>query len=158
MERAQSFATRPIGRATFTLVAIAIIVVGCTGNQGIQGSKEDLTDLTSDHPAMRVLAEGATGYEAFSAAALEQELDFVCGDGGGPALWQLCLVADDGVLAVVPFDGVDGLVARLIDTAFSEDVLIPLDTDEPAGVLHARPGGSVAIEYRGEVVGGLSMP
>lgn len=61
-------------------------------------------------------------------------------------------------LAVVPFDGVDGLIARLKDPAFTEDALIPLDTDQPAGVLHAGPGGSVDIEDRWEVVGGLSMP
>jgi hypothetical protein len=158
MESAQSRATRAVGRATFTVAVIAIIFVGCTRDQGIEGSTEDLTELTSDHAAMRVLAEGATDYDTFSAAVLDQELDFVCGAGGGPAPWQLCLVADDGVLAVVPFDGVDGLVARLKAPAFSEDVLIPLDTDQPAGVLHAGPGGSVDIEDRGEVVGGLSMP
>jgi len=141
-----------------TVAVIAITFVGCAGDQGIEGSTEDLTELTSDHAALIVLAKGATDYDTFSAAATEQELDFICGAGGGPAPWQLCLVVDDGVLAVVPFDGVDGLVARLKGPAFSEDVLIPLDTDQPVGVLHAGSGGSVDIEDNGEVFGGLSMP
>jgi len=158
MGSARSLTVRKIKRAPLIAVAIAFSLAACTLDQGIEGSPEDLTEVTSEHAAMMVLADGAVDYNAFSTAASERGLDSVCGAGGGPAPWQLCLVADNEVLAVVPFDGIDGLVARLTDPGLSEDVLIPLDTNEPVGVLHAGPGASVAIEYDGEAFGELSTP
>jgi hypothetical protein len=159
MGRGQSLTARKVKGAAFIAALIASSLTACTQDQGIEGSPQDLTEVTADHAAMRVLADGADDYNAFSAAASERGLDFVCGAGGGPAPWELCLVADNDVLAIVPFDGIDGLVARLSDPGPSEDVVISLDIDQPVGVLHTGAGSSsVDIEYNGQAVGALSTP
>jgi hypothetical protein len=158
MRTAQSLTGRKIKRARIIAAAIAVSLSACTQDQGVEGSPDDLTEVPSDHAAMRVLADGANDYNAFSTAASEQGLEFVCGAGGGPAPWELCLVVDNEILAVVPFDGAEGLVARLTDPGLSEDVLIHLDTNQPVGVVHTRAGASVNIEYNAEAFGELSMP
>lgn len=129
------------------------------GETELIGAPEDLTELDESHPAMRLLTQGATDRESFATAASEQELQFVCAAGGEGPSWELCLVAHDGVLAVVPFGSVDGLVARLTDAHLTQDVLVPLDTDRAIGILHTGPQASVDIEYLGEtVVGSMSAP
>lgn len=128
-----------------------------TGETGIEAATEDLTELVETHPAMRLLAQGATDHESFAEAASAQELQFTCAAGGGFPPWELCLVAADGVLAVVPFEGIEGLVARVQDSHLTTDVVVPLDTSQPVGILNTGPQASVDIEYLSQgVVGEMS--
>lgn len=128
----------------------------------LEGAEEDLAELTDTHPAVRLLAEGATTREAFAEAALAEDLrDFSCASGGGFAefdLWELCLVLADGLLAVVPFDGEPGLVVRIVHPSLTRDVVVPLDGDRPVGVRYPGSGARAEIEYLGLTVGGMSVP
>jgi hypothetical protein len=125
----------------------------------LQGSPQDLVELDDNHPAVQLLAEGATDYETFAETASERDLQFTCAAGGGWPAYQLCLVAHDGVLAVVPFDGLPGLTARISEPNLAQDVVVPLNRTEPVGVLNTRPNTGVDIEYFGEeTVGGMSAP
>lgn len=146
--------------AVVAVVAVPLWLIG--GNRGHEVSPalpDGAIELDPTHPAMRLLAQGATDYETFSAAALEQGLKFTCAAGGGPLAWELCLVADNGVLAVVPFNGAEGLTATVSDAHLTGDVLVPMDTDRPVGVLDTGPQATVTIEYYGEeVAGDMSAP
>jgi hypothetical protein len=169
------------GLVRMLAVAVVVLVVGLAGvwigrnlvpadmaaerpgveraEPGLTGAPQDLTELDGSHPAVRLLAQGATDRESFAEAASEQELQFVCAAGGEDPSWELCLVAHKDVLAVVPFESVGGLVARVTDAHLIQDVLVPLDTDEPVGIQNTGPLASVDIEYFGEtVVGSMSAP
>jgi hypothetical protein len=129
------------------------------GETEVRGAPQDLTALDESHPAARLLAEGATDRESFATAASEQELRFVCAAGGEDPSWDLCLVSHEGVLAVVPFESIEGLVARVTDSHLTQDVVVPLDTNQPIGIRNTGPLASVDIEYLGEtVVGSMSAP
>ncbi|HEX9864059.1 MAG TPA: hypothetical protein VGC03_03740 [Acidimicrobiia bacterium] len=129
------------------------------GETELTGAPQDLTELDESHPAIRLPAQGATDRESFAEAASEQELQFVCAAGGEDPSWELCLVAHEGVLAVVPFESIEGLVARVTDSDLTQDVLVPLDTDRPIGIRNTGPLASVDIEYvDGTVVGSMSAP
>lgn len=129
------------------------------GETKLTGAPQDLTELDESHPVILLLAQGATDRESFAEAASEQQLQFVCAAGGEDPLWELCLVAHDGVLAVVPFESSEGLVARVTDPDLTQDVLVPLDTDRPVGIRNTGPLASVAIEdLGGTVVGAMSAP
>lgn len=135
-----------------------------TPETGVEGAEGDLVDLTDTNPAIRILAQGGTSREAFAEAADAQGLSFTCAAGGAPPglgfdQWELCLVAADGVLAVVPFDGEPGLVARIRQQDLSGDVLVPLDSNQPVGIRYTQPpAAGVDIEYFGEAVGSMSAP
>lgn len=129
------------------------------GESGLTGAPEDLIELDGSHPAVRLLAQGATDRKSFAEAASEQALQFVCASGGKDPSWELCLVAHEDVLAVVPFDSAEGLVARVSDPDLIRDVLVPLVTAEPVGIRNTGPRASIDIEYSGEtVVGSMSAP
>lgn len=113
--------------------------------------------LAESHPASRLIAGGATSMDAFSDAAHAQGLDFVCASGGQFPSWELCLVAADGVLAVVPFDSAQGLAAKISDPALTREVIVPLDTSIASGVRTIGPT-AVDIEYYGARIGGMSAP
>jgi hypothetical protein len=131
---------------------------GAAESVTLQGSPQDLVELEDTHPAVRLLAEGATDHDTFVAAASEQGIEFTCTAVEGFPSYELCLVAHEGVLAIVPFDGLTGLAARISDSNLVQDVVVPLDTTEPLGVLNTRPGTSVEIEYFGDPMGGVSAP
>jgi hypothetical protein len=151
-------------------LAAALMVVGVVavplwlfgGNRDHEGSPslpDGTIELDPTHPAMRLLSQGAAGYDAFSATALEQGFEFICTAGGGPPAWKLCLVADNGVLAVVPFNGAEGLTATVSDAHLTHDVVVRMDTNTPVGILDTGPQATVTIEYLGEdVVGDMSAP
>jgi len=150
------------------LVVVTVVAVplwlfgGSRGHEVSPGLPDGAIALDPTHPAMRLLAEGAADYETFSAAASEQGLKFSCAAGGespeSPA-WELCLVADNGVLAVVPFNAVEGLTAKVSDAHLTRDIVVPIDTNRPFGVLDTGPQATVTIEYFGkEVVGDMSAP
>lgn len=165
-------ATRPRSSWRIVLaVALMVVVVVAVplwlfgGSRDIvvsSGLPDGATTLDQTHPAMRLLTRGATDYKSFSEAALSQGLeDFACANGGGPPAppsWELCLVADSGVLAVVPFNGAEGLTARVSDANLAHDVVVPIDTNQPVGVLDTGPQATVTVEYFGEWVGEMSAP
>lgn len=128
------------------------------GETEVEGAPEDLVELDATHPAVRLLNEGATEYETFATAASEQDFEFICSSSVGFPSYELCLVAHDGVLAVVPFDGLAGLTARISDPNLARDVVIPLDRIEPVGLVNTRPIAGVAVEYLGEPIGSMSAP
>lgn len=76
------------------VVAVPLWLIGAgRGDEVTPGLPEGTIALEASHPAMRLLAEGATDYDTFSAAASEQELHFTCASGGGTppgssAWWQ----------------------------------------------------------------------
>lgn len=129
------------------------------GETEVQGAPDDLVELDDSHAAMAILSQGATGLDAFAGAANDQGLSFVCGSSEGFPSWELCIVADDGVLAVVPFNSPPGLTARLTDPNLIQEVIVPLDRSQPVGITNlSRTGQVVAIEYRGQPIGELSGP
>ena len=98
-------------------------------------------------------------HDAFAAAAQAKDLSFTCAAGGGLVEWELCLVAADGVLAVVPFNSEPGLVARVSQPRLSRDVLVPLDTNQLVGIQYTGLQATLDIEYLGEtIVGRMSAP
>lgn len=161
-------ATRPRASWRIALAAALMVVVVVAVPLWLFGGSRDVvspglpdgaTTLDQTHLAMRLLAQGATGYESFSEATSDQGLeDFACASGGGPPSWELCLVADSGVLAVVPFNGVEGLTATVSDANLAYDVVVPIDTNQPVGVLDTGPQATVTVEYFGEWVGEMSAP
>jgi hypothetical protein len=162
-------ATRPrtswrimLAAALMVVVVVAVPLWLFGGSRDIvvsSGLPDGATTLDQTHPAMRLLTRGATDYESFSESASDQGLeDFACASGGGPPSWELCLVADSGVLAVVPFYGVDGLTATLSDSNLTHDVVVPIDTNKPVGVMDTGPQATVTVEYLGEWVGEMSAP
>lgn len=85
----------------------------------------------SDSHAVYSLQETATRFEMPPEVALRG----MCGSGGGGNGWKVCLVEDDGVLAV-------------IGTADTEDMLVVI---EGSGV----PGGQVSVSAGGGSIVGL---
>lgn len=129
------------------------------GDTEVQGAPDDLVELDDSHAAMAILSQGATGFDAFTRVATDQGLSFVCGGSEGFPSWELCLVADDGVLAVVPFNSPPGLTARLSDPNLTQEIIVPLDRSQPVGITNlSRIGQVAAIEYRGQPIGELSGP
>ena len=141
------------------VVALPLWLLGGLGDDVSSGLPDGAIGLDQMHPAMVLLAQGATDYERFSEAASDQGLeDFVCAGGGGEPSWELCLVADGNVLAVVPFHSIDNLKARVSDPNLTHDVVVPIDTNEPVGILDTGPQATVTIEYFGEWVGEMFAP
>ena len=161
-------ATRP--RAMWRIALAAAVMLAAVVTMPLWlfgGSRDDVSlglpdgaiELDQLHPAMRLLAQGATDSDSFSEAALNQGIEgFVCAGGGGQPSWELCLVADGQVLAVVPFNGVEGLTARVSDANLTHDVVVPIDTNKAVGILETGPQATVIIEYFGERVGEMSVP
>lgn len=68
-------------------------------------------------------------------------------------------MADNGVLALVPFTGAEGLTATVSDAHLIRDVVVRIDTNIPVGVLDTGPLATVTIEYLGETaLGNMSAP
>lgn len=142
------------------VLAALALTSGCSNPiQGLSGSPTDLLEVPDSHPAVRILDSGATDYESFVEAAQRMEdLQFQCARGGLPP-WELCLVSDGGILAVVGFDEKPRMAARITDTSLNEDVLVPLDHGRPVGVRNTGPQAVVDIEdSAGEAIGGMSAP
>ena len=141
------------------VVAMPLWLFGGSRDDVSLGLPDGAIELDQLHPAMRLLAQGATDSDSFSEAALNQGIEgFVCAGGGGQPSWELCLVADGQVLAVVPFNGVEGLTARVSDANLTHDVVVPIDTNKAVGILETGPQATVIIEYFGERVGEMSVP
>lgn len=143
------------------VLATVLLTSGCSNPvQELAGSPRDLLEVPESHPAVQILDTGATDYESFVEAAERMEdLQFQCTRGGRSPRWQLCLVSDRGILAVVGFDEQHGMAARIVDTGLNEDVLVPLDHGRPVAVRNTGPQAVVDIENRtGDVIGGMSVP
>jgi hypothetical protein len=150
------------------LVLIAGLAGGLIGRLLVPGDAEPDTvldspvfavfELNASHPAARILDRGATTMEDFAAQATELDLDFVCASGGGRPKWELCLLMAGDLLAVVPFDGAPGLVARFENVYADQSLLVPLDTRDPIGLSQVQPGTTAIIEYAGEQIGRTSLP
>jgi hypothetical protein len=132
--------------------------VGPPPEARVEGAQVDLVEITDSHPINQLLAEGLTSRNAFADAARADGLDVNCAAGGGSAEWELCLVAFDGALAVVPFNSEPGLVVRIGHPGLSGEVLVPLDTHLPVGIRYAGSQATVEIEYFGERIGAMSAP
>ncbi len=114
-------------------------------------------ELADSHPAKRLLDAGASNSETFATAASEQDLSYVCATGGGPTTWEICLVAADDVLAVVPFNGLPGLSAVLSGGYLTQPISVSM-SDGPLGIPNTGPGARVAIEYQDETIGETTAP
>jgi hypothetical protein len=122
----------------------------------VVGADEDLVAIPDSHPALRLIADGATAIEEFTEAATRDKLRFICASGGVFLTWELCLVAADGVLAVVPFENYAGLVATITAPGLSGEVRILLDIERPVGVRSSLAGAIVEIDYLGQYMGSVS--
>ena len=106
-----------------------------------------------EHPAVDLTAHVSSAKE-FAAAAEERGLRFMCAEGGGRRPWQMCMLAADGIVAVVPFGDSDELEVRL--TSSSHDrVLVPLDPVDIYGVSHVTGPIRLDVEHAGRVIGQL---
>lgn len=108
------------------------------------------TEVPASHAAHRLLADGypIDGSPQYGA---------VCAESG----WRICLVLDDGILAVVAFGNPDGTVVTLEGAALPEGpITFPATGDTVIGV--ESPGGSItatvliAGEWAGELNGTLT--
>lgn len=140
-----------------TMVAVTL-VASCSDPGQVSGSPGDIVEAPRGHPAVRILNAGHTDFDSFSQAAQEADITFSCARGGMPP-WQVCLVSEGGILAVVGFDDGAPLLARIRDSGLEEDVLVPLDARPPVGVRNLGPQASLGIEHSGdELVGEMSVP
>lgn len=114
-------------------------------------------ELANSHPAKRILDAGVSNSETFATAASEQDLSYVCATGGGPTTWEMCLVAANGVLAIVPFNGSPGLTAVVSGGYLPHPTSVSM-SDGPLGIPNTGPGARVAIEYQGETIGETTAP
>ena len=130
----------------------AIIGAGCS-NDADGVSDGDLVGLPDDHPAALLLATAST-FDEFSEAATEQDLRFVCAES---VIWQVCLVLEDDLLAVVPFEVPSGLTGTVESGSLDDAVSIPLDRGA-TGVAGVDMSVTLTLSQDGEMVGSISGP
>ena len=111
-----------------------------------------IVEVPASHAAQRLLADGfpTDGSPELGPEAICAESD-----------WRICLVLDDGILAVVAFGNADGTAVTLEESALPEgSITLPTAGDTVIGV--ESPGGSVtatvlvAGEWAGELSGTLT--
>lgn len=129
------------------LLAVMTMTAGCTVSP--------LVDVPDSHPAAELVAEGVVDTQGLAEEAEELGVPSVCGSGGGPRPWQLCLVHSDGITAFVTFGSTEGMVARVTGTGLGRGVLVPLDSGRIPGILREGGAISVSIETGGRVIGSL---
>lgn len=127
------------------------------GETELEGSPEDLVAIEDSHPVAELWSATGTIPE-FSDALDSDDYNFTCSGGGIPP-YRLCLVAAGDVLVVIPIEGVAGQTVRISDSGLVQDVVVPLDQDDPIGITNMQGGGvEGVIEYFGEETGSLSAP
>ncbi len=109
--------------------------------------------VPNDHPAVALRIESAT-VPKFAEVAVETGVVYACSESGKPAVWGVCLMRAEGVVAVVPFGNFDNL--EVLATGRNQaDVSVPLSDDEIFGVVEPVGPVDLVIFSNGEEVGRL---
>lgn len=139
-------------RAAWVLVLLATVASGCSGNGTADNG--ELVDIPADHPASLVL-EDAASFAEFSEVSREQGLEFACVSGGADK-WEICLVAGNDLLAVVPFVVPSDLIGTVVSGDLENPVSFPLDSGI-VGVSGIGRGVSLLLELDGQEIGSASL-
>ena len=133
----------------------AVFVVAFAACSGTSTQPEDIraVRVPNDHPAVALRIESAT-VPKFAEAAGETGVVFACSESGRPAVWGVCVMRAEGVVAVVPF-GNFGDLEVLATGRNQADVNVPLSDDEIFGVVEPEGPVDLVIFANGEEVGRL---
>lgn len=132
----------PIGGIVVVYLNESGAGVTATGNHfGPLDESPVVSAVDASHAAVALNALGSV--EELSAAADERGVDFSCSTFAVPeqdgAETSGCLVSDNGVVAVIAFDHVEGLDYVLSGSAINAEVSVPIDETDVYGV-EASPG------------------
>lgn len=123
---------------------------------GTAGGAGQIVDLPADHAAAQILATSPT-YDEFAELATAENREFVCGAGGATMTWEVCLLLEDGLLAVVPFTNSPGLMGTIESPDLAGPVVVPLE-GEAIAVQGIELSVAFTITFQGEEIGSVSGP
>ncbi len=138
------------------LALLAVVGLAACGSDGSAGTQV----VPEDHAAVRLQAMGSL--DEAVAAAQDGGIDFVCGTFSVPGRsdgtdTSACMVSDQGMVAVISFDGGADLTYVVAGSAVDGEVTVPVDDTDVYGV-EAAPGQlTLSVEAGDTAIGTVSF-